>query len=461
MTSFFPLTLTGLLRTLGGQPACRRVPAHPTPSVSPVLRGGTTASALELTLVIAVVATMTYLYMPQQKQATDNLQWAATADQLRMVSDAAKRYIRDNETSLLQTVTAGHPLTVSGRTLQDSGYIPAGFALTNLSGQTWELGIALNPKQSGKLVAFVLSSGGKPLTFAGMRTVSADTGGMAGYIDTANVATGAWGGWEVDLRDYGLSAAPGHLAMYLTSDALGNSNSASDRLYRYTVSNRPDLNTMHTAINMGANNLNNVGTVNTQAMTASGALQSDSLTTRALSANTITASTSITTQDLTANNRINTGALNAGNITTSGNIAAGGTVNGAAVTSTGTMTANGTITSASTVRANGRLSGGEYLQLDAVATAGAGCSPNGLIGHDSTGAILSCQSGVWSQGKTQLQRTQWTLTGGNNYGDQCGAYVNSSGMSAQGWVATGADACSEDLAACTVDNVVCTAVRLQ
>ncbi|MFP2698493.1 shufflon system plasmid conjugative transfer pilus tip adhesin PilV, partial [Escherichia coli] len=37
----------------------------------------------------------------------------------------------------------------------------------------------------------------------------------------------------------------------------------------------------------------------------------------------------------------------------------------------------------------------EYLQLEKTATAGASCSPNGLVGRDSTGAILSCQSGVW------------------------------------------------------------------
>ncbi|WP_394853875.1 shufflon system plasmid conjugative transfer pilus tip adhesin PilV, partial [Enterobacter roggenkampii] len=42
-----------------------------------------------------------------------------------------------------------------------------------------------------------------------------------------------------------------------------------------------------------------------------------------------------------------------------------------------------------------RLSTGEVLQLDGVNTAGAVCSPNGLVSRDATGAILSCQSGVW------------------------------------------------------------------
>lgn len=38
-----------------------------------------------------------------------------------------------------------------------------------------------------------------------------------------------------------------------------------------------------------------------------------------------------------------------------------------------------------TVRADGRLYTGEYLQLEKTATAGASCSPNGLVGRDSTG----------------------------------------------------------------------------
>ncbi|WP_252409216.1 shufflon system plasmid conjugative transfer pilus tip adhesin PilV, partial [Escherichia coli] len=44
---------------------------------------------------------------------------------------------------------------------------------------------------------------------------------------------------------------------------------------------------------------------------------------------------------------------------------------------------------------DGRLYTGEYLQLERTAVAGASCSPNGLVGRDNTGAILSCQSGVW------------------------------------------------------------------
>lgn len=393
MTSSYPLTLRALVRTLAGRPACSSQPSTGTPA--PVLRGAASASILEVMLYVILVAMLMAAYMPLEKKSSDTLRWNTTADQLTTVSDASKRYIQDNEETLLQTVTAGHPQTVSAKTLQDSGYIPAGFGLTNLSDQDWTLAVALNPKQSGKLEAFVLSANGNAISFDGMRTVSASAGGMAGYIRSSNVATGAYGGWEVNLSDYGLSATPGHLAMYLTSDVLGTSNEASDRLYRYTVSNRPDLNTMHTAIDMGANNLNNAGTVNTKAVTASGAIQSDTLTANtSVTTNTLTANTSVTTNALTANNSINTNSLYANGITASGNIVASGTVNGNAVTSNGDMTANGTV-NGNAVRANGRLSTGEVLQLDQVNTAGAACSPNGLVSRDANGAILSCQSGTW------------------------------------------------------------------
>ncbi|MEN1471909.1 shufflon system plasmid conjugative transfer pilus tip adhesin PilV, partial [Pseudomonas aeruginosa] len=68
----------------------------------------------------------------------------------------------------------------------------------------------------------------------------------------------------------------------------------------------------------------------------------------------------------------------------------------------------------------GRTEVGEFLQLNGVATEGAGCSPNGLVGRSSIGVALSCQSGVWkgsSSGESILGGYQTF----NN--DWTGAYV--------------------------------------
>ncbi|WP_072120707.1 shufflon system plasmid conjugative transfer pilus tip adhesin PilV [Shigella sonnei] len=57
------------------------------------------------------------------------------------------------------------------------------------------------------------------------------------------------------------------------------------------------------------------------------------------------------------------------------------------------------------------------VQLERTAVAGASCSPNGLVGRDNTGAILSCQSGTWRKvgsGELQIataQATGWRFPG--------------------------------------------------
>ncbi|HDD1114870.1 TPA: shufflon system plasmid conjugative transfer pilus tip adhesin PilV, partial [Escherichia coli] len=137
---------------------------------------------------------------------------------------------------------------------------------------------------------------------------------------------------------------------------------------------RPELNQMHTAINMGGNDINNAGNLNGQKATVKG---------------------DITSEDgwfITRNNKgwMNTTHGGGFTMTDSEWIRA---VNNKGITTEGEL--KGGKVSGGTVRSDGRLSTGEYLQLEKTATAGASCSPNGLVGRDSTGAILSCQSGVW------------------------------------------------------------------
>lgn len=92
-----------------------------------------------------------------------------------------------------------------------------------------------------------------------------------------------------------------------------------------------------------------------------------------------------------------TGAVNANNALT---VAGTSTLTGA-VTAKSTITASGNIISSdqvkgATVASTGRMTVGEFLQISGTATAGAGCSPNGLQGRTSEGAILSCVNGVWT-----------------------------------------------------------------
>ncbi|ECH4667691.1 shufflon system plasmid conjugative transfer pilus tip adhesin PilV [Salmonella enterica] len=314
-------------------------------------------SLIEASVVILLIMLMMALATVYWKNATNNAEYNSTATQLNTVTNAAVDYIHDNYSDISKNVSTGKPVYVTGQQLRDAGYLMTGYSLTNNSHQDYQVAIGVNPKFSDRLVAFVLTQNGTEIPMDGLRTISAYAGGMAGYVHDDNIAEGAYGGWKVTLTDYGMSAKKGHLASFISSDKLGTNADAGDRLYRYSVDGHPALNQMQTSIDMDANDLNNVSTVNTADLAATN---------------------TITTKEMTASDTINTNILSATTVNASGNVTASGGVTG------------------NTVRSNGRLSTGEYLQLDAVATVGAACSPNGLVSRDSNGAILSCQSGVWS-----------------------------------------------------------------
>lgn len=351
---------------------------------------------LQLGIVMAIVLFIAPGAMDRYAGMQQEKVWTGTASHLSFVAQAGKRYVRDNRDTLL-TQVAGGPVVITGATLRTQGYLPAGFSLTNDSGQTYQLAVARDPGQAGQLVAFVLTTGGSEIPYKGLRQIATDTEGMGGYVWPANTAVGADGGWQAKLGDYGLSGQQGRLAAFLSADVLGTDADESDRLYRYQVNGRPDLNRMHTAIDMNSNDINNGGTVNA----ATGAFTGK-----------VTAGTDVTAgNSITANNDIRS---NNGWVITGGskgwmNETYGGgfymsddqwvrSVNNKSIYTGGQVLGG-------TVRAGGRLSTGEALQLDGVFQADTGCSPDGLVGRDSTGSPLFCVSGVWQGVKSDGKYT--------------------------------------------------------
>lgn len=146
-------------------------------------------------------------------------------------------------------------------------------------------------------------------------------------------------------------------------------------------------------------------------------------------------------------------------VNSSGNIDAAGTVNAAYVWASGNLNSN-YVHSNGNIDANGRINAGEFVYINGQANVGWGCSPNGLQGRTPEGAILSCVNGVWKSSSARIERTQFLVSSGSNYGDICQSNINSNGMAAQGWVASGSDACTEDGNNCSVDNVRCFAIRI-
>lgn len=85
-----------------------------------------------------------------------------------------------------------------------------------------------------------------------------------------------------------------------------------------------------------------------------------------------------------------------GNVAASGNVTASGSVNAAGAVTGNTVTAVGAVIG-QTVTSTGRLKSGEYLQLDGIAVEQSACAPNGLVGRNTSGLTLSCQSGRWAK----------------------------------------------------------------
>ncbi|WP_370602920.1 shufflon system plasmid conjugative transfer pilus tip adhesin PilV [Escherichia coli] len=126
----------------------------------------------------------------------------------------------------------------------------------------------------------------------------------------------------------------------------------------------------------------------------------------------------------------------------------------------GDIHADRNINASGNIDANGRINAGEFVYINGQANIGWGCSPNGVVGRTPEGAILSCVNGVWKSSSARIERTQFLVSSGSNYGDICQSNINSNGMAAQGWVASGSDACTEDGNNCSVDNVRCFAIRI-
>ncbi|MGK2894526.1 shufflon system plasmid conjugative transfer pilus tip adhesin PilV [Klebsiella michiganensis] len=329
---------------------------------SPVNRG---MSLTSMSIVMAIVLIAAPLgYMRYAEYMNERI-WDVTASHMDTVTQAGRHYIRDNHDTLVNQVKNGKPVTVSVQTLLDQGYLPSGFSQTNFNSQTYQLNVVRDPKNTAQLAAFVLTTGGQPIEFKGLRYISQGISGMGGYLYPDNVANGADGGWQMKLSDYGLSGKSGHLADWLSADILGGDNDESDRLYRFQVNGRPDMNRMHTNLDMGSNAVSN--------------------------ASTVTASNDIKT---TGGWVVTDGSKGWMNETHGGGLYMDDDSWIKSVNNKGIFT--GGQLKGGSVRADGRLSTGDVLQLDKVNVAGTVCDTNGLMSRDSNGSPLSCINGLWT-----------------------------------------------------------------
>lgn len=290
------------------------------------------------------------------------------AEHQRTVADAFAKYLKDNYSVVLTNAGPTTPVQVSVDMMQNTKYLPAGFSSTNSFGQTI-VGLArrLNANQ---LEAIVVTTGGQVIPELGIRTIAEHLGGPGGFISSLKpgVIQGVRGGWEVALSNYGINPGQGHTASALF---LMDGDLANDYLYRNAVPGHPEYNRMNTAIDMGGNDINN--------------------------ARAITATSDITSKDGWFRSQNDTGWVNekwGGGIYQSD-------VEWVRVLNDKGLLTGGKIRGGS-LQADGRVTVGEYLDIESTAVEGQVCPKIGIQSKDNLGVPLtcqcftpSCQSGTW------------------------------------------------------------------
>lgn len=353
-------------------------------------------------LILLVVSVWTMGYYNDYIQQRG---WQVTAAQLTRFRTSVKTYVGRYYDTLLAAAGTTAPVMITPQMLKNTGLIEPGFSETTSDGQQISAAVTRNATNTDQLQALVITQGGASLPYAALRNISVDIDSMGGYVWKSANVTGAMESWSVPLASFGVSTPSGHVGALIPSDELGVAREESDRLYRFSVTGKPDLNRMHTDIDMGSNNLNNTNAVNAQTGNFSGNVNAANV----VASNGVTAGGDIRS---TGGYLVTRGSKGWMNETYGGgfymtdtdwvraindkNIYTGGQVRGGSV------------------RSDSNLSAGGVLSLDQVNTAGAACSQNGAVSHDSAGAILSCQGGIWKGTfPTGYQNMGWYTNTGN------------------------------------------------
>ncbi|HFV9295160.1 TPA: shufflon system plasmid conjugative transfer pilus tip adhesin PilV [Serratia fonticola] len=339
--------------------------------------------AMEVGIVLLLVMAAVYYAGERYARYLEEKEYQVIASHTTRVKTAAVGYIGRYQDDLLAVTTTTTPAIITPAMLRNTGFLTAGFGDTNSYGQGYQVAVVRNSQDSTKLEGLLVTTDGSALAYKALRLISQDVEGLGGYVYESTNATGAFGNWAVPVSQFGVSEASGHLAVLLTADELLAAREESDRLYRYQVNGRPDLNRMHTAIDMNGNSVVAANDVGAQTGTFGGDVKS-------------------------------TG----GWFTTEGNkgwmnVAHGGgfyqddndwvkSLNGKGILTTGQVRGG-------TVVSEGRLTTQEFVALERVSVAGTACDQNGLLSRDNNGATLSCQSGMWTKmgGGINESTCQW------------------------------------------------------
>lgn len=393
--------------------------------------------AVEMMFVIIAFSLMSAIGVSLLASRMDSQNYQIAAQQQQIVADAAARYLKDHFNAVLAIATATVPAQITVEMLRNTRYLPDGFSDKNAYGQTF-LVLACSPFPN-QLESILITTGGESIDEIGTREIAEYLGGTGGFIpvNQTDMIQGIRGGWQIALSNFGIDPGVGHTAsaLFLQDGALAN-----DYLYRNAIPGKPELNRMNTTLDMGNSDVNNAAHIQASGnVTAAGEIRAGMAR---IAGETYTGNWFRTEGDSGWYSEKWGGgwymsdaswvrAYGNKNVYTAGQVRAG------------------------TLTAEGRIEVGEYIQLVGLATENTACSPNGLLGRDTTGVILSCQSGLWKgpragPGKLTNVGAYWgsvtrtntastpiyvTAYGGNGSGGTCGnRYQMSAAVYYGGWI---------------------------
>lgn len=410
----------------------------------------TGVTLLELVVSLSVLMIVSVGMVQLADRYSEDVKTSVVADQLKRTGDAARSYIKDNYTTIAATATSTSPFQITAAMLTAGGYLPTSSVSTNGYGQS-VCTLVLQPS-ANKLQAMVVAEGGTTIDDLTLGNIVQLAGSSSGAVlsSATTAISGAMGGWSIPVATWhnkvnnlakkcdgtagNVQVTTGHPALALWfEDGAYQSNA----LYRDSVPGRPELNTVNTPIIFNATQT--VGA----ACTTAGAVANDA-------AGVVINCTGGTWKQISsaywADPVANFAALPTCNAASAWATrvvktpsAAGGTGPRAytcdstnwkplGVDDTGNLVVGNTaVGAAMSTTATGTLAVGS-VEVKKQVTAGTACSPNGAVATDSTGLILSCQSGSWTADGFGSNQSWQDYSAVRSYGV---TYTNSTGRAIQ------------------------------
>lgn len=229
------------------------------------------ASLALMAMVTVGIANLIQIYTSEQRALK-------IAEQMKVISSATERYVRDNYLALVGVATPTSPARITVGELISSGFLMDGFPADNYFQQTYC--VLIHRTAANDLHAFVVSTGGNSMTDGELRDVANGIGAAGGamYSQTTTFGTGLVGhSYAISnpatlglvsagtnctatgaVAAGGVNLVAGHpvLAMTFNQDEFD-----AGVLYRNAIAGRPELNRMNTDLDMNSNDVQNADNV--------------------------------------------------------------------------------------------------------------------------------------------------------------------------------------------------------